>query len=226
MKIINNPKEIYHNLLLCKLLERNELTISADKGNIVEQILKGTKYDWMINIIGNLSQENELDFGDILNDLSQNFTRQSSSYYNYLFENDLREWSDQWKRFRKQYSKKTWFISTFFCSLNFAENLNLNLPSSVKLLTPDMFCNYTFDTVFIIDLAEGIFPDYRAISRGETGILQERDLFQSAVNFSKRLCYLSCAKSKEMSKGELMFQESSRFIVNYNDTDESSCVSE
>jgi superfamily I DNA/RNA helicase len=221
MKIINNPKEIYHNLLLCKLLERNELTISTDKGNIVEQILKGTKYDWMINIIGNLSESNELDFDDILNDLNNNFTRQSSDYYNYLFENDLREWTEQWKRFRKRHSKKKWRMYAFFYALYFGEDLNLNLPSSIKLLTPDMFGNFKFDAVFVIDLAEGIFPDYRAISSGETAISQERDLLQSAVNRSKRLCYLSCAKSKEMSRGEIKFQEPSRFIADYKATDKS-----
>ncbi|MDR1642123.1 MAG: hypothetical protein LBT59_20735, partial [Clostridiales bacterium] len=72
----------------------------------------------------------------------------------------------------------------------------------------------------------GIFPDYRAISSGETAISQERDLLQSAVNFSKRLCYLSCAKSKEMSRGEIKFQEPSRFIADYNAADKSPSVSE
>jgi DNA helicase-2/ATP-dependent DNA helicase PcrA len=222
MKIINNPKEIYHKMLLCKLLDRKELTIHAEKGNLVEQILKGTKFDWMINIIGNLSQSNELDFGNILNDLKHKFPPQSSAYYNYLFENDFREWTEQWKKFKKP-SHKIWSIHSFFSSMRFD---GIFLPSCVKLLTPDMFSHLTFDTVFIIDLAEGTFPDFRAVSLGERAISQERDLLQTAVNCSNRLCYLSYAKSKKMSWGEIKFLEPSRFIANYNSYDMASSSSQ
>ncbi|MDR1642125.1 MAG: ATP-dependent helicase [Clostridiales bacterium] len=216
LKLINNPKEIFHKNLLCKLLERTDLTINEAQNNLVEQILENTKFDWMINIIGCLSRENTLDFLDVLNSLKHNLPYQSSSYYNYLFENDLREWTEQWKRCRIY--KKKWLIYSFFC----AESQKINWPSSIKLLTPNMICNYAFDAVFIIDLAEGIFPDYRAILNGENAIAQEKAFFQSAVNKSKRLCYLSCSKSKQMPWGEIIDQEPSRFIADYNASDEPS----
>jgi DNA helicase-2/ATP-dependent DNA helicase PcrA len=221
MKMINNPNEIIHKNLLCKLLEREELIISKNQDNLVEQILVNTKFDWMIDIICNLSRENTLDFIDILNNLNHHLPQHDSDYYNYFFENDLREWSEQWKRFRKRYAQDKWLIYTFLCSLHLGEDLNLNLPSSVKLLTPDMFANYTFDSVFIIELAEDSFPDYRAISLGESAILRERDILQAAVNSSKRLCYLSCAKSKEFPGNKIKFLEPSRFIADYHATDPS-----
>jgi DNA helicase-2/ATP-dependent DNA helicase PcrA len=221
MKMINNPNEIIHKNLLCRLLEREELIISENQDNLVEQILVSTKFDWMIDILGNLSRENTLDFIDILNALKLQLPHPDSDYYNYFFENDIREWSEQWKRFRKRYPQDKWLIYTFLCSLHLGEDLNLNLPSSIKLLTPDMFKDLTFDTVFIIDLAEGLFPDYRAISLGENAISRERDILQTAVNRSKRLCYLSCAKSRELPGNKIKFLEPSRFIADYYATESS-----
>jgi superfamily I DNA/RNA helicase len=219
MKMINNPRDIVHKNLLCKLLERDELTINEDQDNLVEQILINTRFDWMIDIIGNISRENTLDFIDLLNDLKFHLPQQDSDYYNYFFENDLHEWSEQWKRFRNRYPKEKWLIYTFFYTLHLGENLNLNLPSSVKLLTPDMFAYNAFDSVFIIDLSEGFFPDYRAISLGESAISRERDILQAAVNNSKRLCHLSCAKSKEMPGEKIKFLKPSRFIADYYASD-------
>jgi DNA helicase-2/ATP-dependent DNA helicase PcrA len=216
MKMINNPKDIINKKLLCNLIEREELNIDENDPNLIDQLLKGTKFDWMISILNKLHDENELDFSDILDSLKLHSPHQSSDYYNYFFENDFREWSAQWAIFRKQYTDKKWLIYTFFYAMHLGQGLNLNLPSSVKLLTPNMFGNYAFEAVFVIDLSEGTFPDYRAVSKGEASIAEERDRLQTAVNNSKRLCYLSCAKSKEMPWGEIKFQEPSRFIANYN----------
>jgi DNA helicase-2/ATP-dependent DNA helicase PcrA len=72
----------------------------------------------------------------------------------------------------------------------------------VALLTIHSSKGLEFDVVFVVGMAEGVFPDYRA--RGDKAALAEeqRNAFV-AITRSKRLLYLSYPRTREMPWGEV-----------------------
>lgn len=80
----------------------------------------------------------------------------------------------------------------------------------VALLTVHSSKGLEFDVVFVVGMAEGVFPDYRAKTRKE---LEEesRNAFV-AVTRSKRLLYLTWPRTRQMPWGDWRNQLPSRFL--------------
>lgn len=80
----------------------------------------------------------------------------------------------------------------------------------VALLTVHSSKGLEFDVVFVVGMAEGIFPDYRAKTTKE----QEEELRNAfvAVTRSKRLLYLTWPKIRQMPWGDWRNQIPSRFL--------------
>lgn len=83
----------------------------------------------------------------------------------------------------------------------------------VALLTVHSSKGLEFDVVFIAGMAEGTFPDYRAISVKERAE-ESRNAFV-AVTRSKRLLYFSYPATRVMPWGGIRRQMQSRFLSNY-----------
>jgi DNA helicase-2/ATP-dependent DNA helicase PcrA len=67
-----------------------------------------------------------------------------------------------------------------------------------------------FDVVFLIGMAEGTFPDYRA--KG-SALEEERRSAFVAITRSKRLLYVLYPKTRLMPWGAYKAQQPSRFIA-------------
>ncbi len=80
----------------------------------------------------------------------------------------------------------------------------------VALLTVHSAKGLEFDVVFVVGMAEGIFPDYRAKSKKEQDE-ESRSAFV-AVTRSKRLLYLAWPGSRVMPWGDRRRQQPSRFL--------------
>ena len=80
----------------------------------------------------------------------------------------------------------------------------------VALLTVHSSKGLEFDVVFVVGMAEGVFPDYRAKTTKE----QEEELRNAfvAVTRSKRLLYLTWPKIRQMPWGDWRNQIPSRFL--------------
>ncbi|MCK6407418.1 MAG: ATP-dependent helicase [Rhodocyclaceae bacterium] len=80
----------------------------------------------------------------------------------------------------------------------------------VALLTVHSSKGLEFDVVFVVGMAEGVFPDYRAKTTRE----QEEELRNAfvAVTRSKRLLYLTWPKIRQMPWGDWRNQIPSRFL--------------
>ncbi|HDR8982163.1 TPA: ATP-dependent helicase [Burkholderia vietnamiensis] len=81
----------------------------------------------------------------------------------------------------------------------------------VALLTVHSSKGLEFDVVFVAGMAEGTFPDYRAIGRVREMAEESRNAFV-AVTRSKRLLYLTYPRVKLMPWGDYRAQQASRFI--------------
>ena len=82
----------------------------------------------------------------------------------------------------------------------------------VALLTVHASKGLEFEAVFLVGMAEGIFPDYRAGNRAAALNEEVRNAFV-AVTRSKRLLYLSYPKCRRMPWGDLRYSGPSRFLT-------------
>lgn len=80
----------------------------------------------------------------------------------------------------------------------------------VALLTVHSSKGLEFDVVFVVGMAEGVFPDYRAKTRKEQEE-ESRNAFV-AVTRSKRLLYLTWPRTRQMPWGDWRNQNPSRFL--------------
>jgi len=83
--------------------------------------------------------------------------------------------------------------------------------NGVALLTVHSAKGLEFDVVFIMGMAEGVFPDYRARNNQRNAAEERRNVFV-AVTRSKRLLYLSYPRTRMMSRGETWTAQPSSFL--------------
>lgn len=81
----------------------------------------------------------------------------------------------------------------------------------VALLTVHSSKGLEFDVVFVMGMAKGVFPDYRATTQKQRD--EERRNAFVAVTRSKRLLYLSYPKQRVMPWGDVWQSDPSQFIV-------------
>lgn len=82
----------------------------------------------------------------------------------------------------------------------------------VALMTVHASKGLEFDAVFLVGMAEGIFPDYRAVNSATALNEELRNAFVAATR-SKRLLYLSYPKFRKMPWGDIRQSTPSRFLV-------------
>lgn len=81
----------------------------------------------------------------------------------------------------------------------------------VALMTVHASKGLEFDVVFLVAMAEGVFPDYRALNNQSALKEELRNAFVAATR-SKRLLYLSYPRMRRMPWGDLRSTERSRFL--------------
>ena len=81
----------------------------------------------------------------------------------------------------------------------------------VALLTVHSSKGLEFDVVFVAGMAEGVFPDYRAVGKKRELEEEARNAFV-AVTRSKRLLYLTYPSVRMMPWGERRGQQPSRYL--------------
>ena len=82
----------------------------------------------------------------------------------------------------------------------------------VALMTVHASKGLEFDVVFLVGMAEGIFPDYRAGNRSSALNEESRNAFVAATR-SKRLLYLCYPKLRKMPWGDVRVSAPSRYLT-------------
>lgn len=82
----------------------------------------------------------------------------------------------------------------------------------VALLTVHASKGLEFDVVFLVGMAEGMFPDYRALNRTSALNEETRNAFVAATR-SKRLLYLCYPRLRRMPWGDLRPAQPSRYLL-------------
>ena len=117
---------------------------------------------------------------------------------------------DEWDQYQRSGKSSNRSIAGFMSSMALGTTQQVN-QEGVALLTVHSAKGLEFDVVFIVDMADGVFPDYRA--RGNKISMEEerRNAFV-AVTRSKRLLYISYSKTREMPWGETWRSQPSQYF--------------
>jgi len=123
--------------------------------------------------------------------------------------NDVAEWRKHWDCYVRSESGGGHTVSSFLGQIALGTTQQPK-EDGVALLTVHSSKGMEFDVVFLIGMAEGTFPDYRA--KGPSLEEERRSAFV-AVTRSKRLLYVLYPKTRVMPWGAQKAQQPSRFIA-------------
>jgi len=123
---------------------------------------------------------------------------------------DSKVWRGDWDRYLRSTSgdlSLTLFLNQLALGMTQQPH-----QEGLALLTVHSSKGLEFDVVFIVGMAEGTFPDYRAHSDPAALAEEERNAFV-AVTRSKRLLFLSFSKTKQMPWGDVWNQKPSPYLL-------------
>lgn len=121
---------------------------------------------------------------------------------------DVVVFRQEWDQYLRSDGPKT--VGSFLSSKALGATQKAN-KEGVALLTVHSSKGLEFDVVFVPGMAEGTFPDYRAVNKLKELLEEGRNAFV-AVTRSKRLLYLSYPRQKLMPWGDIRVQSPSRFL--------------
>jgi DNA helicase-2/ATP-dependent DNA helicase PcrA len=116
----------------------------------------------------------------------------------------------EWDQYLRGGSSKSHTLAGFLSSMALGTSQQLN-SDGVALLTVHSSKGLEFEVVFLIGMAEGVFPDYRAQGRS-TEMAEERRNAFVAVTRSRRLLYFSYPKRRMMPWGDVRVSKPSPFL--------------
>jgi DNA helicase-2/ATP-dependent DNA helicase PcrA len=117
----------------------------------------------------------------------------------------------EWDQYLRSGSSKTHALRAFLSSMALGTSQQIN-SDGVALLTVHASKGLEFDVVFIMGMAEGVFPDYRAQGKSSEMAEERRNAFV-AVTRSRRLLYFSYPKRREMPWGDTRLSKPSPFLT-------------
>lgn len=124
---------------------------------------------------------------------------------------DAAVFEQEWDQYLRDGTSRTLanFMSSKALGLGATQKSSLD---GVALLTVHSSKGLEFDIVFVAGMAQGAFPDYRAIGRPKEMAEEVRNAFV-AVTRSKRLLYLSYPQRRMMPWGDTKLQQPSQFLI-------------
>jgi DNA helicase-2/ATP-dependent DNA helicase PcrA len=220
LRLLMNPMDYHHRQTLCEITRKsnNEPGDSTEIKEIIGQILANSKFMWLRSILPLISLDGILDFDSVLTALKSNMPSEpiipgfDIDNEKYLLEKDIDEWKQHWIKFKNRVSRENRSLVSFRSAISLGKTQDSEADSGIALLTAHMAKGLEFEVVFIIGLAEGIFPDYRAVKSGGEALEQEKNNMYVAVTRAKRLCYMSYPEIRRMPLGEKRKQSPSRYI--------------
>jgi DNA helicase-2/ATP-dependent DNA helicase PcrA len=122
---------------------------------------------------------------------------------------DTREWRKHWDYYVRSEPGGLHTIGSFLGQIALGTTQQPK-EDGLALLTVHSGKGMEFDIIFLIGMAEGTFPDYRAKGRS---LEEERRSAFVAVTRSKRLLYVTYPKQKVMPWGDTKLQQPSRYLL-------------
>ena len=213
MRVLVNPFDDLHYTQLVHLLGRdkkedflNDLLNNTECTNVNVNpiILNAVVQSW--NMINNDVEKFSKALENI-RDATENIT--SDENFIFLLINDIDLWKNRWNMYIKESVSGARSLAYFRNQVSLGK-LNLGKSGGISLLTVHMSKGLEFDIIFVVELTEGTFPDYRATSHKE--MKEERNNMFVAITRAKRECYLTYPLEKMMPLGTSRKQRKSSYL--------------
>lgn len=121
---------------------------------------------------------------------------------------ELREFFDCWTRFKSKGLGSS--LAAFRNAMALGQLNGDQQPNGLTLSTVHTMKGLEKDIVFLIQMCEGVFPDYRAQTPAQ--IEEERNAAFVAVTRARRWLYMSYPQNRKMPWGGTKVQQRSRFL--------------
>jgi len=117
----------------------------------------------------------------------------------------------EWDQYLRSGSSQTRALPGFLSSMALGTSQQIK-SDGAALLTVHSSKGLEFEVVFIVAMAEGVFPDYRAQNKPSEMAEEKRNAFV-AVTRSRRLLYFSFPKERQMPWGDIWRCRPSPFLI-------------
>jgi DNA helicase-2/ATP-dependent DNA helicase PcrA len=124
--------------------------------------------------------------------------------------NDVAVWSTEWDLFLRSEAGSSRSLPAFLAAMALGTNQQPR-QDGVALLTVHSSKGLEFDTVFIIGMADGVFPDFRAKNKPREYQEERRNLFVGATR-SRRLLFFTYPRTRVMPWGDVWAGHPSAFL--------------
>jgi DNA helicase-2/ATP-dependent DNA helicase PcrA len=214
LRLLMNPKNFYHKQKLCKIVSAStaEYRDEENSAELIAELISSSKFNWLNIVIPLISVDGVIEFDNVLNTIRANIPSNLDDDDRYLLERDIDEWQKHWIKFKSQVAKEYRTLVSFRHAISLGRTQYATIEAGVALLTGHMSKGLEYEVVFIIGMAEGTFPDYRAVNNGGEALKQEQNNLYVAVTRAKRILYLSYPSIRQMPWGVLKRQVPSRYI--------------
>lgn len=224
IRIKLNPKDWVNGKKLCQLLQLDEpinwsndvLLHLADKMNISSDPNRQLLSELLIAVYK--LEINDPKIPKLIKDFRDKFTiwiGEQSNISDTKYEDirlsieELDEFNHTWTIFKRKGIGDS--LTAFRNALVLGQLSESNSEKGLTLSTVHTMKGLEKDIVFLIGMCEGVFPDYRALSKEQ--LEEERNSAFVAVTRAKRWLYVSYPKYRKMPWGDSKMQKKSRFML-------------
>jgi DNA helicase-2/ATP-dependent DNA helicase PcrA len=118
----------------------------------------------------------------------------------------------EWDQYLRSGSSQTRALPGFLSSMALGTSQQIKSDGAAALLTVHSSKGLEFGVVFIVGMAEGVFPDYRSQGKPTEMAEEKRNAFV-AVTRSRRLLYFSYPRQRMMLWGDIRVSKPSIFLT-------------
>jgi DNA helicase-2/ATP-dependent DNA helicase PcrA len=117
----------------------------------------------------------------------------------------------EWDQYLRSGSSRTRGLPGFLSSMALGTSQQIKSDGAAALLTVHSSKGLEFEVVFVVGMAEGVFPDYRSQGKPNEMAEEKRNAFV-AITRSRRLLYFSYPKQRVMPWGDVRVSKPSPFL--------------
>jgi DNA helicase-2/ATP-dependent DNA helicase PcrA len=218
LRVYANPRDVLHLNALAKKWECSMklLPSEASSKDIVSLVVNvaATHNDPRCNAIANaiLAIDQNAQRLDLMPGFQvlENFADGCDENSRRAIREDVAVLREEWDQYLRSDNSSSRTVAGFMSSIALGNTGKVN-KEGVALLTVHSSKGLEFDVVFMVGMADGVFPDYRAKGKSKQMEEEKRNAFV-AITRSKRLLFLSFPRQRTMPWGDVKRQTPSEYI--------------
>jgi DNA helicase-2/ATP-dependent DNA helicase PcrA len=219
LRVLANPRDQLHMAALLKRWDlKREDEVISDAGQVTALLAKWAKMtatprcQAISDAINRLSrQSGKLNIEPAIDVLRKHADTLPEGDRSAIYD-DTEVMLREWDQYLRSGSSQTRGLPGFLSSMALGTSQQFKSDGATALLTVHSSKGMEFEVVFIVGMAEGVFPDYRSQGKPTEMAEEKRNAFV-AVTRSRRLLYFSYPEQRMMPWGDIRVSKPSPFLT-------------